>query len=124
MRHTFLLDGIVDYCLKEPLLSQLATSLVENNCYFSRDKGEWMLVETEVLPTIQALERRKFIETYKFNDQTYIALSEAALQKGLCRIWGLDSPKPALRTRPDVALEDRSSYELICTLRETGWRWC
>ena len=123
MKHTFMIRGIIAHSLREPLLSELATSLVQNNVYWTRDRAEWMHIPLDVWPTVEALEERNLVESYSVNNQRYIALTEDSLRSGLCRIWGLSNPLPALRIRPDTALQDMTSYELISVLKNDGWSW-
>ena len=124
MKHTFMLRGVLGHSLREPLLSELATSLVQNNVFWTRDRAEWMHVPLDVWPTVEALEERNLVESYSFNNERYIALAEPSLRGGLCRLWGLSNPIPALRVRPDIALTDMTSYELITVLKNDGWSWC
>lgn len=123
MKHTFAVSGVIDHHLKEPLISELASSLVQHNCYISRDKSTWLHVPRDISPTIEALEEYGFIECYKFNTETYIALTETGHQKGLIRVWGLSEPVPALQVRLELPLESMTSYELMTTLTNDGWSW-
>ena len=123
MKHTFDLRGIVDFNLREPLLSELASSLVSNNCFASRDHADWLLTPPEISETVDALARRQLIERFDAQGRTYIALSEHCAANGLHRVWKLANPHSALEPRLDIPLEDKTSYELITALRENGWSW-
>ena len=50
------------------------------------------------------------------------SLTDAGRQT-LCFVHHLASPSPCLDIRPDVALEDRTTYELLLLLRDEGWQW-
>ena len=47
MRHTFNLRGIVDYNLREPFLTELASKLVDNNVFAGRDRSDWLEMPAE-----------------------------------------------------------------------------
>ena len=48
---------------------------------------------------------------------TDVAVSR--LQTGII----LEQPQPVCEIRPDVALADRTVFELVCMLRNDGWKW-
>ena len=123
MRHTFNISGIIDYSLREPELGDLATALVSDSCFWNRDRSDWLLVEPNMRDTVEALQRRRCVVIEEFHGRMYIALSEKALSGKLIRIWTLGNPIPALRTRPDISIENRTSYELLGMLTDLGWTW-
>ena len=82
-----------------------------------------MHITADMSDTVEALERRRLVVTHDHHGQVYIALTQEALTRGLVRISSLDSPTGALHSRPDIALEDKTSYELICALTSQGWTW-
>ena len=54
----------------------------------------------------------------------YYAITDAAVaQRRLTTSWTLREPAPCLAVRSDVALEDRTAYEMLTILELDGWTW-
>ena len=130
MIHTWDLSGVLEYHLREPGLTQLATRLVQENCYATRKVDDWLDTPAELEPMVVALQLRDLVKYEKQHHRMYVALTDKSIHgepgnisERLVRVWTLESPKPALRAREDIPLEDCTSYELVLRLRADGFTW-
>lgn len=123
MRHTFNLSGIIEYNLREPVLSDLATALVAGNCFEQFDHSTWLETDASLSDTVDALERRRLVKIYEFGGRKYIALTQEAIRTGLVRLWSLSDPTPVFQIRNEIPLEDRTAFEMLLMLNNDGWTW-
>ena len=128
MLHSFYLTGSAAALASESKLSELATSLVKHNAFFSRDKADWLRLEDDWRPVVEALQDVDLVDSYDFHGQLHVCLSRKAVHGDadgdrLIRLWRLKEPRPALRMREAVALENRTSMELMLMLENDGFEW-
>ena len=130
MEHTWDLQGVLDHDLREPGLSQLATRLVQGNCYDTREVDDWLDTPVELEAIVIALQARDLVKSVTLHNRMYVALTEKSysgesdnISERLIRVWTLSAPQAALRSRVDIPLEDYTSYELILHLRQEGFTW-
>ena len=105
-------------------LSSLVTRLVRRQCFHDVPLADAFPLGHDASACAHALEELSIASISVHDESHVIRLTEHAFTKGLL-VSGLElsNPQRALRVRPDVPLEDRSSLELMEMLHDDGWQW-
>jgi hypothetical protein len=109
----FALQDVERPQLQEPQTARLVTQLVRAGSFRTRPSKEWLVVGDCVLQ-IAALESAGYAKCSRRNGELRCCLTDAALRpETLTSGWLISSPQPALEIRPNLPLQDRTSYELL-----------
>ena len=111
--------------LPEQDLSRLVTALVRNGALQRREPQHWLKVDGSLCSAARALESLGFArcETLAPGDLYCCILDHSLRSDVLISSWALSDPQPALALRIDIALQDRTSWELLQILHDQGWSW-